>query len=429
MIISFFIISFFIISLLLFYLLYKNIIRLIILKNSLLIIIVFFLVSCIVVYPQHVFDSAKDGVDTWFNIVFPALLPFFIGAELLIKLGVIRFIGILLEPLLRPIFKVSGEGSFVFAMSITSGYPMGIKLATELRNQGIFSKIEAQRVLSFCSTSGPLFMIGAVAIGMFQNIQLGIIIVVSHYLGAISTGIIFRFYKVQSTVMPKFKKINNNIIKSAVKELLEIIKKNDAPFGNILGTAVKKSIETLSVIGGFIILFSVIIRLLTVLGFISFISNSFLLLGVNPFNKEITQAFISGIFEITIGCKMLSEVQYISFAHQAMLCSFLISWSGFSIHAQAASFISNTDLSFGVYLISKTIHAILSSLFVILILPFTQTVFNIFHISTFLQVEGINALPSWGDKILFSSQIFIVGSLSMIFIPLCINAIISICKK
>ena len=413
--------------LLMLFLLFNHKIKLIYFKNLVLIIVVSFLVVCIVLYPQEVFESAKDGIDTWFNIVFPALLPFFIGAELLVELGIIRFIGILLEPLLRPIFSVSGEGSFVFAMSITSGYPMGIKLATELRNEGIFTKIEAQRILSFCSTSGPLFMIGAVAIGMFKSIQLGIIISVSHYLGAITTGIIFRFYKFKSTPKPKLK--NNNIINSAVRELWRIIQKNNIPLGTILGSAVKKSIETLLMIGGFIILFSVIIRLLTVLGFIAFISNAIYLSGISPYTKDINQAVISGLFEVTTGCKMLSQVQSISFVHQAILCTFIISWSGFSIHAQAASFISNTDLSIGVYLLSKILHAILSSMFVVAILPLTSTAFRSNHMPTFLPMEELNILPSWYDRVLFSSQIFIVGSLLFILIPLSINFVISFCKK
>ena len=39
--------------------------------------------------------------------------------------------------------------------------------ATE--NQKEISKFETQRLVSFCSTSGPLFIVGAVATGMFKN--------------------------------------------------------------------------------------------------------------------------------------------------------------------------------------------------------------------------------------------------------------------
>ncbi|HQA48656.1 MAG TPA: hypothetical protein PK985_09020, partial [Bacillota bacterium] len=61
-------------------------------------------VMSLIYYPEECYRAAVDGVDTWINVVLPALLPFFIGAELLIGLGVIDFIGTLLEPVMRPLF-------------------------------------------------------------------------------------------------------------------------------------------------------------------------------------------------------------------------------------------------------------------------------------------------------------------------------------
>ncbi|MGQ0438264.1 nucleoside recognition domain-containing protein, partial [Bacillus sp. B-TM1] len=37
--------------------------------------------------------------------LFPSLLPFFIIAELLISIGVVKFIGVILEPLMRPLLR------------------------------------------------------------------------------------------------------------------------------------------------------------------------------------------------------------------------------------------------------------------------------------------------------------------------------------
>ena len=76
-----------------------------------------------------------------------------------------------------PLFRVPGIGSFAYAMSITSGYPMGTKIVSDLRNQNLCSIEEGQRLLALCSTSGPLFVIGAVAVGMFNNLYLGVILI------------------------------------------------------------------------------------------------------------------------------------------------------------------------------------------------------------------------------------------------------------
>ncbi|WP_432400655.1 nucleoside recognition domain-containing protein [Wukongibacter sp. M2B1] len=132
-------------------------------KFFVLVSIVFVMVFYILVYPSEIIEATRSGIILWANVVLPSLLPFFIGAELLVGLGLVKFIGVLIEPIIRPIFNVPGEASFVFAMSITSGYPIGVKLTSNLRRNGDISQSEAQRIISFCSTSGPLFMIGAVA--------------------------------------------------------------------------------------------------------------------------------------------------------------------------------------------------------------------------------------------------------------------------
>lgn len=385
-------------------------------KHLFLVIIVCFLVLSIVFYPNHAFDAAQSGADTWFNIVLPSLLPFFIGAELLIGLGIVNFIGILLEPIVRRIFNVPGQGSFVLAMSVTSGYPMGIKLATKLRQQKILSKIEAQRLISFCSTSGPLFMIGAVSIGMFHNKALGTIVAISHYLGAIATGIIFRFYKIRSK-SNHFPQSKRNYFSRAFQKMFQSANNQEQTFGALLGSSVKNSFESLLVIGGFIILFSVIIRLLTVMGVIQIFSN--FILHSLPFlnmNAKACSALISGIFEMTIGCKLLSEVEGISFIHQAIFSTMIISWSGFSIHAQAASMIGKTDLSIGIYLFSKLIHSVLSSIFVLFMIPMTIPTFN--HLSSynlFLFSQETFYL-TWQSKFIYASKYFLITALGIMTI-------------
>ena len=108
----------------------------------------------------------------WLEIVFPSLLPFFIVSEMLIGFGVVKFIGILLEPLMRPLFRVPGVGGFVWAMGMASGYPAGAKITARLRQEDQLTKIEAERLVSFTNSSNPLFIFGAVSVGFFNNAKL-----------------------------------------------------------------------------------------------------------------------------------------------------------------------------------------------------------------------------------------------------------------
>ena len=149
------------------------------------ILISLFVLYNIIIHPQDCIKAASKGLLAWINIVVPSLFPFLVISELLIGLGFVDFIGVLLEPLMVPIFNVSGKGAFPFAMSITSGYPVGVKLVTRLRKDKKISKSEAQRLLSFSSTSGPLFMIGAISTGMLNNPLISPLIVYPHYLGCL----------------------------------------------------------------------------------------------------------------------------------------------------------------------------------------------------------------------------------------------------
>ena len=126
-------------------------------------IIAIFLTISLIIFSERGFQAAVHGLHTWWEIVFPALLPFFIMAEILMGLGVVHFIGALLEPLMRPIFKLPGVVAFAFAMGLASGYPIGAKITGNLRREKLCTQVEGERLIAFCNTADPLFMVGAVA--------------------------------------------------------------------------------------------------------------------------------------------------------------------------------------------------------------------------------------------------------------------------
>ena len=381
-----------------------------------LVILVTVMTLSMIFYPKEAVEAAKLGVDTWFFTVFPALLPFFIGADLMVGLGVVSFMGVLLEPIIRPLFNVPGEASFVFAMSITSGYPVGVKLTSKLREQDIVSRVEAQRILSFCSTSGPLFLIGAVSIGMFQNAQLGATISLAHYLGAIFTGLIFRFYHYEKRVATQKLAVKGYFLR-AFHEMSATYKTNNKSFGILMGEAVKNSIETMLAVGGFIIIFSVIIRIFQLIGIIQWLSAAFSIpLSLLGLNQSLHDAFVSGIFEITIGCKLASEIQNISFLQQAVFTTMIISWSGLSIHAQAISLLSKTDISTNIYILSKLSHALLSSGMVFLVYPMVISASKQIALPVFLYAPEVSPFGYWLKNLLFSFKLFLFISLTVLMI-------------
>ncbi|WP_213974192.1 nucleoside recognition domain-containing protein, partial [Tepidanaerobacter acetatoxydans] len=263
----------------------------------------------IICFPDEAFNAALEGLNTWFAIVLPALLPFFIGSQLLMGLGVVHFMGVLLEPFMRPLFNVPGAGSFVMAMGLASGYPVGSMLTGKLVKNELCNTWEAERLMSFTNTADPLFMIGAVAVGMFKDARLGIIIALSHYISAIILGLIMRFYAKNKEITPlasTFKK-QGGVFLRATHELLRARKEDGRPFGQLLGDCIKDSVNSLLMVLGFIVLFSVIIRTITVAGFIGILIPVIeTILKAFGFDVSLAPAILSGFFEITLGTQLAS---------------------------------------------------------------------------------------------------------------------------
>ncbi|WP_425448946.1 sporulation integral membrane protein YlbJ [Dethiothermospora halolimnae] len=382
-------------------------------KTYLIIAIVLWLTITIVLYPKESVKAAKDGLYTWFNVVLPSLLPFFIGAEILIGLGVVNFLGSLLQPLMKPIFNVPGEGAFPFVMSITSGYPVGAKMVSKLRIQSSVSQVEAQRLTAFCSTSGPLFMIGAVAVGMFKNSSIGPLIAIAHYLGAISVGILFRFYKRKENIAKNNSKNFN--MKNSFNELIKARQEDGRPLGILMGDAVKEGFNSMVMVGGFIILYSVVIEVLDITNILNYISRALSILIPTLQNTEIIKGILSGIIEMTNGCKMISEIESTSLIVKISAASFLIGWSGFSIHSQAMTMLGKTDIKNNVYFFSKLVHGILSSFFTIILYKFIFKNHVVITSSDNLNNKIVFS-SSWISKLTFSIKIQISILIIMILI-------------
>lgn len=312
----------------------------------------------IIIVPNVVISSAQDGLLLWFNKIIPSILPFLIGTNILIHLGFIDFLGTLLDPFMKRFFNISGCGAFALALGMLSGYPVGAKITASLRENNKLSQIEAQRLVSFTNNSGPLFIIGAIGIGMFKNVYIGYLILFIHYISAITVGFIFRFYKKSGAII-----INNNVsFKEALLKLKLARIKSNKTIGQILGESVKSSLETISMVGGFVILFSVISELFKISGVFEKLGKIIFPTNLQPFSNGI----FMGIIEITNGINILSSIDGVN---AIIITCGLVSFSGLSILAQTSSMIFKSDIKMNIYFVSKVLHSIFSILYSIMCIP------------------------------------------------------------
>lgn len=142
------------------------------------------------------------------------------------------------------------------------------------------------------------------------------------------------------------------------------------------GESISNSISTILIIGGFVVLFSVIISILNstnILAFLRFIL--FPITNILHFPLNFVEPFITGLFEITNGISTLSMIPCKNISINIILTSFLLGFGGISILLQVWSIVAKTDLSIKPYFIGKLLHGIFAALYTFLLI-YTIPFFN-----------------------------------------------------
>ncbi len=199
---------------------------------------------------------------------------------------------------------------------------------------------------------------------MFGNAQLGATIALAHYISCLIVGIILRFYNPKANNQDTIQRnsTENNIFNKAFNELYQAHKNDGRSLGELIGDSVRESVNTLLLVGGFIILFSVLTRVLTLIGITKIIS-SVIIFILKPFHfdQSLISPIISGLFEITNGSHLVSQTAA-PLGQKIIITSSIIAWSGLSVHAQVASMINGTDLRMKPYILARILHAIIAGI-------------------------------------------------------------------
>ena len=290
-----------------------------------------FLTFALVYNPQRYITACIEGLTIWMLTVLPSLLPFFFITLLLTNLGIAGRLAKKCAPLTSLLYNSGGEAGFVQIMSFISGYPVGAKLIAELYNEGVIDNNEATKISLFTSTSGPMFIVGSVGIGMFSSKTVGIFLICSHFLATILNGLIFRgLNKTENNSVLKLKKYHGNLL-------------YDCAYGSTISCLI---------VGCFIAVFYVFFQILNDFNILSPITYIFEII----FNDEKKAlGFCAGLIELTNGCILLSKsIDPLSVS----LTAFLISFGGLSIIIQSTSFLKQAQVNIKIFILSKLTQAI-----------------------------------------------------------------------
>ncbi|MBG9793415.1 nucleoside recognition domain-containing protein [Paenibacillus dendritiformis] len=304
------------------------------------------LVLCIIAYPDKSFQASLQGLKVWWTIIFPALLPFLILSEMLKAYGWVHGIGVLLDPLMRTLFRLPGIGGWAWSVGWTAGYPAGAEAVVRLRKDNELSRLEAERLLGLTHAASPIFMIAVVGVGFLQQAELGLVIAVVHWVSSLLMMLIVRW---AGAFHPAADRIPMRRTASAApkplwKRMLQAMeqahRRDGRAFGRLLGDAVTSSVQTLMMIGGYIMMFSVIVQVLRL-----------------AIPQEFGAYLLNGLLEVNLGAYSLGSAAFRSPLIQTALIGAVIAWSGISAHLQVHSLTRGTDLRYSRFLLMRLLHA------------------------------------------------------------------------
>ncbi len=310
--------------------------------KNLSVLLIIGLIALFIINSDVYIKTTYKGILLWATTVVPSLLPFFFLTALLTKSGCVTKIA-KSGKVSRFLYNAQGISLYIRLMSILSGYPVGAKIISDLYKSGAISREQAEKYCTFTSTSGPLFIVGAVAIGMYGNKTYGYVMLLSHILSSMLVGVFFRKLPDNGPIAPLF---------------------NDKDYDAILYEAIYSAVISVLIVGGFVAVFYT---------FSEMAENLKLLLPLQKFlslflDEGLAKGTAAGLIECTKGAMMLST--YSKGELSCALSSAIISFGGLSVWFQSLAYLQKAGVRIWIFATSKILHTVICFLICYILLLF-----------------------------------------------------------
>lgn len=287
-------------------------------------------------FPQTVFTGASYGLVLWFRHVLPTLLPYMILINVLICTPALHWICRITSTFLCPLLGTSYYGTFAVLTGFLCGYPMGAKTTSDLLNVNKISRSEASYLLSFCNNTSPAFILSYVVAQNMKERNLCIPFFLILTFTPLMLSFIFRFFYRLPESSCSFPQVTPGSFSNPSESISD----------SFLDRCILNAFESVTKVGGYMMMFSVLIQLLA---------------SVLP--NTIFSLLLYSSLEISTGIRLLfSSALYTT--EKIILCAFLTSFGGWCCIAQTYSMISSSQLPILPYITAKLVTALVTSLLI-----------------------------------------------------------------
>lgn len=321
------------------------------------------LVVCIIYDPGRAFDATLQGLSVWWHIVFPALLPFLVLTEMLIAYGFVHGFGALLDPLLRRLLGVPGEAGYIFPLGLIAGFPAAAEAAAHLHRQGRITEKEASRLAASAFFCSPMLLIVVIGTGFMRTPALGVLLAAIHIVAGIAAAMTMALFHrsgkgVSSLSASAASSAANDPgprtagwPRSIVHSMENARRLDGRSFGRLLGDTVSVSVQALMRIGGYILIFALVIQVLS-----------------RALPKGFPDFILPALFEVHLGSFQIAEADFASSALQAALLGAALGWGGLCGFVQVRAALKPAGIGgSGSFLLNRLLHGAYAYLLTLLL--------------------------------------------------------------
>ncbi len=307
-------------------------------------LVLFFLLFLMLLFPKTAARGALDGLLLWSKTLLPILLPFLILSGLILTLHMTRPFELLLSPIFTHIFPISSAACYPLLIGLLCGMPLGAKTAATLYLAGRINKRDAMFLLCFSNQASMMFLVSYVATRELNVPYCAIFVLIILYSSALLSTAIF--------ILPRHgKEKSANVYAFTARHTTSRTNASTPSFFSALDTSITESFATITKVGGYVILFSML--------------SAFA--GNLPLPAPLT-AFVSGLLEITSGIQKIADT--FPPAQKTALTLAVTAFGGFSGLRQTKSVTLGTGLSMRRYAFVKLMQGIFAYLLTLLLLSF-----------------------------------------------------------
>lgn len=279
-------------------------------------------IALFLAFPARYTKCVWEGVSLWAISVLPATFPFLFLTALFRRQAIYPRLAKAVSPVAGKVFRVSGQGGCAAFLSAISGYPVGARTVLDLFERGEIGREESFRLACLCSTSGPMFLVGAVGVRMMKSAALGWIMLAAHFLSVWTVCFFLRF-----------------TAKEPPKKTLFVAAGKGTLYDDLYS-----SVLSVLCVGGAIAVFNAFGQMLADAGALA---------GINPH----LSAVLRGLLEMTAGCASLAaDPSPLSVA----TCCFFVTFGGACVLVQQCVFLTRAGVKTLPFLGVKLLQGLLS---------------------------------------------------------------------